>query len=325
MAAPLRVAVAGASGIGKHHAKWHHLAGAEVVGFLGSNQSSCAATARALAAIFPFAGRGYWDLGQLLDHERPDVIDVCLPAESHFDCARQALAAGCHVLCEKPLVWQVGVPAQVLLERSRELVETARQRGLRFGVCTQYAASQPQYLRLYQAVRGPVGPVSSFYAEMETLGRGRNRDAEAVWMDMGAHPLSLLLGWLPGGQIFPDSLQIDFSGTTARAVFDFQTGQTRCHSELVVRDLESGPLARRFGVQGFVADCEGRPDSTGQYRSVLRHGRTEEVGEDFMSRLIAQFDAAVQDPDQALLVPGEVGLRNLELQLCILSQARVAR
>lgn len=325
MASPLRVAVAGASGIGKHHAKWHHLAGAAVVGFLGRSESSCAATARTLVEVFPFAGRGYWDLDRLLEQERPDVVDVCMPAECHFDCARRALETGCHVLCEKPLVWQPGLPSGALLEQGRELVAVARQRGLRLGVCTQYAASQPQYLRLHQAVRGRPDRISCFCAEMETLGRGRNRDAEAVWMDMGAHPLSLLLGWLPGGDIVPGTLQVEFTGTAARAVFDFQAGQTRCRSELVVRDLGAGPTARRFGVNGFVADCEGRADSTGVYRTVLRHGQTEDVGEDLMSVLIAQFDGAVQDPARALLVPGETGLRNLELQMHILSQARASR
>ena len=59
----LRVAVAGASGIGKHHAKWYHMAGCEVVGFLGSSQETCEATVGALKAIFPFEGRGYTDWG----------------------------------------------------------------------------------------------------------------------------------------------------------------------------------------------------------------------------------------------------------------------
>ena len=54
----LRVAIAGASGIGKHHAKWFHQAGAQVVGFCGSNEASVAATSKALKGLFPFSGRG---------------------------------------------------------------------------------------------------------------------------------------------------------------------------------------------------------------------------------------------------------------------------
>ena len=44
----LRVAIAGASGIGKHHAKWFHRGGAQVVGFLGRSRESVAATERVL-------------------------------------------------------------------------------------------------------------------------------------------------------------------------------------------------------------------------------------------------------------------------------------
>ena len=86
----LRVAIAGASGIGKHHAKWFHQAGAQVVGFCGSNEASVAATSKALKGLFPFSGRGYWDLDQMLAEETPDLLDVCLPNEAHFDCVQRA-------------------------------------------------------------------------------------------------------------------------------------------------------------------------------------------------------------------------------------------
>ena len=58
----LRVAVAGASGIGKHHAKWFHHADAQVVGCLGRSRESTAATGRVLRDIFPFRVRaiGTW-------------------------------------------------------------------------------------------------------------------------------------------------------------------------------------------------------------------------------------------------------------------------
>ena len=41
MARSVKVAIAGASGIGKHHAKWHYEAGSEVVGFLGRDEERC--------------------------------------------------------------------------------------------------------------------------------------------------------------------------------------------------------------------------------------------------------------------------------------------
>ena len=323
MSNKVKVAVAGASGIGKHHAKWYHRAGCEVIAFWGRSEASCALTERALKEIFPFAGRAYWDLERMLAQEQPDLVDVSLPNELHFDCAWLALEAGCHVLCEKPLVWDAE-PGVALLDQGRRLIEKARERGRQFGVCTQYAASLPHYLELHRLERGPVERIHSFYAEMETLARGRQRDAAAVWLDMGPHPLSLLLSWVPEGALDLNSLQVHTGEREVRAVFDFNTAANTCHSEVVVRDVEVGQPVRRFGLNGFLADCEGRADQGGEYRAVLRHGERELMGTDFMELLIRQCIAAIEQPspDKKMLVTGEAGLKNLELQLQILAQIK---
>lgn len=313
----LRVAIAGASGIGRHHAKWHHRAGASVVGFWGRDEQRCAVSAARLRETFPFAGRAYWDLDRLLAEEEPQVVDVCVPNELHFSCARRALEAGCHVLCEKPLVWQTGVGPDELLGQARQLVELARARGLQFGVCTQYAAALPHYRRFYEAVRGPLGPITSFFAEMESVSRGRRRDAQTMWIDLGPHPLSLLLSWFPGGGIDPVSLRAEFAGSQAQAEFDLVAGGNSCHSQILIRDRQEGSPVRRFGINGLVVECLGRADAEGIYRSVLRQGETEVVGEDFMYLLIEQFDQALEQR-QAPLVDAAAGVRNLELQLQIL-------
>ena len=317
----LRVAIAGASGIGRHHAKWHYRAGASVVGFWGRDEQSCSVSAARLRETFPFAGRAYWDLDRLLAEAQPQVVDVCVPNELHFSCARRALEAGCHVLCEKPLVWQTGAEADQLLGQARQLVELARDRGLQFGVCTQYAAALPHYRRFYEAVRGPLGPITSFFAEMESVTRGRRRDAQTMWIDMGPHPLSLLQGWLPGGGIDPASLRVEFAGSQAQAEFDFVVGEHSCRTQILIRDRQEGNPVRRFGVNGLVVDCLGRTDAGGTYQSVLRQGETEVVGEDFMYLLIEQFDQALGQR-QAPLVDVAAGLRNLELQLQVLHKAQ---
>ena len=47
--------------------------------------------------------RVYDDLELMLDGESPDFVDVASPPALHHDAARAALAAGAHVLVEKPL------------------------------------------------------------------------------------------------------------------------------------------------------------------------------------------------------------------------------
>ncbi len=316
----LRVAIAGASGIGKHHAKWFHRVGAQVVGFLGRSRESVAATERVLGDIVPFAGRGYWDLDRLLTEEAPDVVDVCLPNEAHFDSVKCALERGCHVLCEKPLVWHADGAEQTQMQ-ARALVDLARQTNLHLGVCTQYAAAQPYYRQLYEKARGSLATRESFYAEMETLARGRCRSAKEVWIDMAPHPLSMLLAWMPDGVIEPASLQVVSGSGEVRARFSFADAKGSCRCEIVVRDLHTGQPLRRFGVNGFLVDCTGRSAPDGTYCSVLSTGESELIGDDFMSLLIARFAEAAMQPELAPLVSGEVGLRNLELQLQILQSA----
>ena len=320
----LRVAVAGAAGIGKHHAKWYHRWGCDVVGFLGSSEESCARTEAALREVFPFAGRGYASMTALLDSEKPDLVDVCTPNAMHFEHACAALDAGCHVLCEKPLVWEDGSPAEVLLSRARELLQRAQAANRVFAVCTQYAAALPPYEELFRDERGKPPAASRFFAEMETVARGRQRDAGEVWVDMGPHPLSMLLAWHPGGEVVPGTLRTLFREREARAEFEFTTATGRCQVDVAVRDRVEGPPVRRFGVDGYIMECAGRADETGVYRSVLSRGGRETVGEDFMSLLIGNVCDAVRGTASRLIVPGELGLRNLELQLRVLRSAGFA-
>jgi predicted dehydrogenase len=44
------------------------------------------------------------DFGQLLADGGLDVVNICTPPNTHFDLITRALAAGVHVVCEKPLV-----------------------------------------------------------------------------------------------------------------------------------------------------------------------------------------------------------------------------
>ena len=54
------------------------------------------------------AGQGlripvYPDLGDLLEHETPDLVSICTPPFTHRELAVHALSRGVHVLCEKPM------------------------------------------------------------------------------------------------------------------------------------------------------------------------------------------------------------------------------
>ncbi len=48
--------------------------------------------------------RSYHDLDDMLAHEPLDVVSLCTPPHLHLEQCRTVLAAGLHVVCEKPLV-----------------------------------------------------------------------------------------------------------------------------------------------------------------------------------------------------------------------------
>jgi predicted dehydrogenase len=104
----LRVAVVGAGFMGRVHAEAARRAGATVVAAMSSRPESAAAAARTVGAE-----RGYPDLAALLGDAEVDVLHVCTPNVAHAPAAAAALAAGVHVICEKPLA--VGVAEAVAL------------------------------------------------------------------------------------------------------------------------------------------------------------------------------------------------------------------
>jgi hypothetical protein len=310
-----RVAVIGASGIGKHHAKWWALEGAEVCAFVGSTETSVARTRDALERLFGFRGRGYTELGTMLAAERPDFVDVCSPNHLHFAHAEAALAAGCHVLCEKPFVHDPDLDHATLLAQAQSLVAQAARRGLRLGVATQYAVSARYCLDLRSRDRG-TEPVLSYRGHLASPTRGRPPDPEPVWIDLAPHLLVVLPLLAPEGEICWETLRTDFRGYDAIAGFTVRRahGGPDLACELVTgRTLGTGPAhCRRLDLDGQAFEIEGENDEQGVYRSRIRTDTATSRREDPLHLLIREFLAGTPTVD------GPAAVRTLEWLLRIL-------
>jgi predicted dehydrogenase len=92
----LRTAIVGAGLMGRWHGHAVARAGGRVAAVVDSDERAAVALAR--------RHRGA-SAGTRLDEalRAVDVVHVCTPAGTHPDVAEQAIAAGCHVLVEKPL------------------------------------------------------------------------------------------------------------------------------------------------------------------------------------------------------------------------------
>jgi len=62
--------------------------------------------------------RGYTDWKQLIQSPEVEIVDICLPTPAHRDVALAALAAGKHVICEKPMA-RTSSDARLIAEASK--------------------------------------------------------------------------------------------------------------------------------------------------------------------------------------------------------------
>ena len=91
-------AVIGSGFIGAVHIEGLRRIGVPIRGLLGSTPDRAAARAEALGVP-----RAYESLDELLDDGSVDVVHVTSPNDLHFPQVSAILAAGRHVVCEKPL------------------------------------------------------------------------------------------------------------------------------------------------------------------------------------------------------------------------------
>ncbi|MBN2451844.1 MAG: Gfo/Idh/MocA family oxidoreductase [Lentisphaeria bacterium] len=310
----LRVAVLGTGGIGKHHAKWWHVEGADVCAFLGRTGASVTAAGQKLAAMFPFSGVGFTSLDQLLREARPDIVDVCTPMERHFGHARAALLAGCHVLCEKPFVYDASLSADAMLTQARELLALAESRGLRFGVCTQYVVAA----KLCLAMRADrLDPLDSYRGYLVSPTRGRSPHPPRTWVDLAPHMIGALQAVCPGGAVVWETVRLDFAGHRARALFDLRQaggGMVQCDIHTNHTDVEPRNV-RQFVFNGYPFDIDGYNDAQGIFQARIHTPDGDEDREDAMRILIRHFRDGVCE------VPGPMALQNLDWMLRFLALA----
>jgi predicted dehydrogenase len=128
----LQAAIAGTGFIGRVHARSARLAGAQLAGVAASTPESARSAAAELGAE-----RAFDSAEELVRDPSIDVVHICTPNHLHLPLAEAALAAGKHVICEKPLALDAA--------GARRLVDVAAESGLQAGV--------PFVYRYYPTVR----------------------------------------------------------------------------------------------------------------------------------------------------------------------------
>lgn len=119
----MKAAVVGAGDISRIHLAALTDLGVSVAAVVDGDLARAAERAETVGAA------AYSDVATMLAEHAVDVVHVCTPHDQHLPVARDALAAGAHVLVEKPL-------AHTLADAER-LLDAASTASSKVGVCLQ--------------------------------------------------------------------------------------------------------------------------------------------------------------------------------------------
>lgn len=177
-------------GFGRAHVAGFQAAGCEVTAVCQRDM----ATARQVAARYGVPGVfDRWE--RLLEEARPDIVVIATPPVLHLKIAVEALAAGAHILCEKPLAMDAA--------EGRAMVEAAARSGRVAMTSFNFrfpAAMQRFHELVEQGVPGRPFHVSARFfgprwvdeAAASTWRMDRAVAGHGVMGDMGVHVVDLV-------------------------------------------------------------------------------------------------------------------------------------
>src|SRR6476659_1810890 len=132
--ADIGAAVIGTGFIGTVHVEALRRIGVQVRGVLGSTPERGEARAAALGVP-----RAYPSLEALLDDPAVDAVHVTSPNDLHLPQAMAILAAGRHVVCEKPLAMSADEPIQMVRQAAATGLVNAANFNIRYYPLNQHA------------------------------------------------------------------------------------------------------------------------------------------------------------------------------------------
>ena len=180
-------------GAGGHLPAYAHIPEAELVAVCDVVEERAQAAAR-LSGAAP-----YTDYRQLLEREDVEMVDLCVPTYLHAQLAVEAMQAGKHVLCEKPMAHT--------LEAADAMIEAAQKAGVKLMI-GQVRRFDHRYASIKAQIdAGKVGrPVFIRRAERQFLPfppdawQWDPRQGGGVILDIGVH-VTDLFRWFFGQEV----------------------------------------------------------------------------------------------------------------------------
>lgn len=195
MSKKLKAGIVGCGGIanGKHMPSVSKVDAVEMIAFCDIIEEKAQSAAEEFGTE---EAKVYTDYKKMLADNTLDVVYVCTPNKSHSYISIDALEAGCHVMCEKPMAKTA--------EEAKAMLETAKRTGKKLTIGYQNRF-RPDSTYLKKACeRGDLGDI--YYAK----GHAIRRRAVPTWgvflneeeqgggplIDIGTHALDLTLWFM---------------------------------------------------------------------------------------------------------------------------------
>jgi UDP-N-acetyl-2-amino-2-deoxyglucuronate dehydrogenase len=344
----MRIAIIGAGTIGAVHAK-----------LIASLQGKATLVAvvdtefdRATSLAAQYGAQPYRDLASAFAAEEIDSVSVCLPSALHTDAAVEALAAGKHVLIEKPIA--------VTMDAADRILEAEKASGRTVAVISQ-RRFQPTTVFIKKAIdEGRLGRVTSgiaesaFFRSQAYYDSGDWRGTVAIdgggaLMNQGIHALDLLI-WMLGtpvqvsaqtGQIAHERIEVE---DVAAATILFENGsigvllastaaypglpvRLAVHGDKGIAVMDDDELAFFSGADAAGQDTGGAEQDAAAVRASLVEPEAREGWSPLDHAHRAQYEDFIDGiaQNRAPRVSTQAGRRALAVVLAVYESARTGR
>jgi UDP-N-acetyl-2-amino-2-deoxyglucuronate dehydrogenase len=233
MSTARKIALVGAGVIGRHHG----LVISQLADRLRLVAVADTQLDRAEQLAAERGGRAYGSLTEALAEQEIDIVVVCTPTGRHGEVAIEALAAGKHVIVEKP--------AEITVARTDDIIEAQQKAGTLVTVISQHRFDPATETTLAAIARGELGRLTSGIASIDWW-RGQSYydsgDWRGTWeldgggalMNQGVHTVDLLVAAL------------------GRPIEVFAYAGTLAHERIEVEDVAVGVVRFESGALGVL-------------------------------------------------------------------------
>lgn len=177
MSNKIKVALVGAGWWGRQHARvFSQHPDVELCAVAGRTEEKVRRRAE------EFGIRPYTNIPLMLEREKPDFVSLSLPNQHHFEATLQVIQAGCPLLVEKPLSFD--------LKEADRLLEEAEKRKLFFAINFNHRFAKPVDMAREAIANGRLGDL--VFASWRFGGEGSSDHPHANLIETQCHGLDML-------------------------------------------------------------------------------------------------------------------------------------